>query len=126
MFRITRICILFFYSKYFYQKNILFYLTLIISILIFSQTLKKDFNYKRNNKCLNWKFLDNKIISTTLPLMYFSIFLILDNNTIYREYRTFLLITLIFSYFIRPIKNSPSMWCLTSALVTPLFYYYKK
>lgn len=116
----------FFHTKYFYDKKLFFYLTLIISLLILTQITKSDFNYKRKNKCLNWKFLDNEIISRSLFFMYLSILFLFNHNKLYREYRTFLIITYLFSFLIRPIKNRPSMWCLTSALVTPLFYYYKK
>ena len=112
------------HDKLFDEKNIIYYVTLLISVTIIIIALNTNFNSGEKKKCIDWKFLDNhKIISFLLIKMYFCIFILFIKNKIYLKYCLYLIITLLFSYLIKPIKNSPSMWCLTSALVTPLYYY---
>jgi hypothetical protein len=117
--------IYFIHDKYFNDKNILYYITLLISLIIIIISLNKQFNSgEKKYNCVDWNFLNNhKIISDLLYVMYGSIYILLSRNKIYNIYSLFLIITYIFSYFIKPIKNTPSMWCLSSALVTPIYYY---
>ena len=107
------------------NKNILYYINLLISLTIIIVALNNNFNSGEKKGCIDWIFLDNhKIISRLLMIMYISIFILFVQNKIYHKYTIYLIITLLVSYLIKPIKNSPSMWCLSSALVTPIYYYF--
>ena len=78
------------------------------------------------SKCLKWNFLEsNSNISIGLSLMYFAMFLWIftQSDSNYIKYVGFVLLgTFIFSYFVLSGKaNSPSIWCLSSAIAAPLF-----
>jgi hypothetical protein len=87
-----------------------------------------DINFSES-KCLKWNFISLAPgVNTSFGLMYFSIFLwiFIGPNSNYMKYVGFVLLgTLVFSYFILSNKvNSPSFWCLSSAIAAPLFLLY--
>jgi len=83
-----------------------------------------------SNKCLKWNFLANNKISFSLGVMFATIFfwIFFEPNSDFIKYIGFIvLFTFIFSYFILnnlvPNVNSPSIWCLSSAVAAPLFVF---
>jgi hypothetical protein len=102
---------------------------IIFTIIAFTNiiyTTSKNFkapNTNTCNDCLNWDFIGmNNITSKLLFIMYIGIFLwFFTRDTKINIYFGFLLfLTYIFSYYLKNIKNSPSMWCMTSAFVGPI------
>ena len=82
-------------------------------------------------KCLKWNFMKNDKISLSLGLMYLTMFfwIFVEPNSNFIKYIGFvLLFTLVLSYFIfnniYTNVNSPSIWCLSSAIAAPLFILY--
>jgi hypothetical protein len=111
------------HKSIFNQQHYLYFLTLLISIIITCKTLSKNFVIKKC-KCVDWNFFKyNKFIGNLLFVMYVSILLLLSSNKIYIKYRNYLLFTIFLSEYIIINDNKPSMWCLTSAIATPFFYY---
>lgn len=114
-------------SYYYFNKEIN-YLWFLLYFIIFTSviflTVSKNFKTPDNYKCMNWKFLElNKYISYLLITMYFTLFIYMfshKSNEI-KLYALVLFITFIYSYFFSNHKNSPSLWCLTSALSTPIY-----
>jgi hypothetical protein len=104
----------------------------LVSIIIIIETIFGTTNIKlTESKCLRWEFMENKQIYLSLGLMYFMIFfwVFVEPNSNFIKYVGFvLLFTLIFSYFIfnniYTYVNSPSIWCLSSAIAAPLFILY--
>lgn len=83
------------------------------------------------SKCLKWNFMKNDKISLSLGLMYLTMFfwIFVEPNSNFIKYIGFvLLFTLVLSYFIfnniYTNVNSPSIWCLSSAIAAPLFILY--
>jgi hypothetical protein len=106
------------------QKHFLHILILIISVIITYKSLSPNFKVNKSN-CIDWNFSNHdKLIGKLLFTMYICILLIMSTNKTYSIYRNYLLICYFFSYYIIPHNNKPSLWCLTSALVTPIFYYF--
>jgi|SaaInlStandDraft_7_1057024.scaffolds.fasta_scaffold00586_6 hypothetical protein len=106
--------------------HIMFLLTLILIYL----SLFMNFVTPVNNtcSCLNWEFLEyNDNLVKGLKIMYILIFIwgFTRGNIYLFKYCFLLLLTFLFAYIIKPIKNSPSMWCLTSAIVSPIFLFIK-
>ena len=102
-------------------SNILYYVVIFISIAITIIALNSNFAIDKKSKCLNWSFIDkNKYIADLLFVMYLSIGLLLLKTRTFRIYAIMLAITYIISYMIKPLKNSPSAWCISSAVISPL------
>jgi hypothetical protein len=80
-----------------------------------------------NSNCLglNWNFMSNNNISINLGIMYFIIFfwIFTENSSKFiLNVGLILFGTLIFSFFIQnSFNNSPSIWCMSSAIASPLF-----
>jgi hypothetical protein len=81
--------------------------------------------------CLKWNFMKNNKISLSLAAMYLTMFfwVFVEPNSYFIKYVGFILLfTLIFSYIIFNNIiiniNSPSIWCLSSAIAAPLFILY--
>lgn len=111
------------HQKILNQQHFLIYLTLIISIIIICNTINNKYIVKES-KCLDWNFFqNNKQISDLIFWMYISVLILLSSSKKYIVYRNYLLFTYFISKFIVVNKNSPSMWCLSSALITPIFYF---
>jgi len=107
----------------FNQQHYLYFVTLIILVVIICKTLSEDFVIEKT-KCLDWNFLKhNVLIRKSLFCMYICILVLLSTNKIYSKYRNYLLFTYFISEYCIINNNKPSMWCLTSALITPIFYY---
>lgn len=115
--------ILFAHKKIMKRESILYFLNLIISVIIIIKSFDKSFLVDKK-ECLDWNFFDqNKTISSLIFWMYMSILFILGTNNIYSSYRNYLMLTYVLSYYFIPNLNKPSMWCLTSAIITPVFYF---
>ena len=101
----------------------------IISIYTIYQALSTNFKKVEISKCLTWNFMDKNYYS--LFLMYAIMFIWLFSKKTPRfknisidfinNSRNIFVCTLIISYFLLNYKNSPSIWCLSSAIVAPLF-----
>lgn len=106
------------------KNNIWTILMLIIAIIsvVYSLNIKiKKNNYNYN--CISWNFLSKyKLLSKSLGIMYIAILIWMFSKEKYymNIYGTLLIITYIISYFTKNIKNKPSMWCLTSAVISPI------
>lgn len=73
--------------------------------------------------CLTWNFMEDRNIRNLLGLMYFVMFLwcfACGDEKVFKI-GMLLLSTYIFSYYTKNISNSPSFWCMTSAIISPLF-----
>lgn len=102
----------------------------IISIYIIFEACKTDFNKANINSCLTWNFMNNNT-TNVLSIMYFLMFIWYYNNkiTLSNDISTkyinntgiLFFITFIVSYFLINMKNSPSFWCMISAIVAPIF-----
>jgi hypothetical protein len=107
-------------------ESIWFLIFGIISLINIIYTLSDHFKTSEINTCndcLNWDFLNmNKLISILLAIMYFLIYVWVFTRNIkfYNLFGILLLLTYIFSYYLKNIKNSPSMWCMTSAFAGPI------
>jgi hypothetical protein len=115
-----------------YKINFI-YIILSVIIAIFMIICALQLNEAQNvtiNNCINWNFF-NYYISISLFLMYGLILywywidnknpmLSIDNDFI-KNTGTILTATLIFSYFINRSCNSPGIWCLSSAIVAPIY-----
>lgn len=102
-------------------SNVLYYTIILISISITFLSLNAKFVIDKKTKCLNWTFLDkNKYIGDLLYIMYALIFYLLIKIEKFRIYGYMLAITYFISYMLKPLKNSPSAWCISSALISPL------
>ena len=101
----------------------------IISIYTIYQALSTNFKKVEISKCLTWNFMNKNYYS--LFLMYAIMFIWLFSKKTPRfknisidfinNSRNIFVCTLIISYFLLNYKNSPSIWCLSSAIVAPLF-----
>ena len=102
-------------------SNVLYYVVMFISIAITIIALNSNFSIDKKSKCLNWNFINNnKYISDLLFIMYLLISILLLKTKTFRLYGFMLAITYIVSYTMKPLKNSPSAWCLSSAVISPL------
>jgi hypothetical protein len=115
-----------------YDVNVMY---LIISgfimIYIISQSL--DNNFKKANmyackniikdKCNKWEFLTDKT-SSLLGLMYGIMFMWYftdKRNKFINKTGQYFALTAIVSYLFLKSKNSPSYWCMSSAVLAPIF-----
>lgn len=111
---------------------ILYFAIILIALAITFISLGKNFIVDKETKCLNkicldWTFIkDNPYIGKLLYIMYILIFYLLFTTDGFRVYGIMLAFTYIISYIIKPIKNSPSMWCISSAIISPLVIFLPK
>lgn len=106
-------------------------ISLLIAIIINLYVIKLDDFVKIDKKflcidkegCLTWNFMEDKNINILLGLMYFVMFMWLFTSNDEKNFKIgiLLLSTFIFSYCNKNISNSPSFWCMTSAIISPLF-----
>ena len=78
---------------------------------------------------MNWDFLNkNNMISNSLFAMYITLFIWFFSNDSKKinNYAVTLFITCVYSNLISSHENSPSLWCLTSAVSTPIFILYNQ
>ena len=102
-------------------------ITGLITLFILYKSLLSDFNSATLNTCLKWNFID-KEISLLLTIMYGAIFYWLFSDKICIEnYSKFFDIasyyfggTAILSFILSQRENSPSFWCMSSAILAPL------
>jgi hypothetical protein len=106
-------------------SNIYIYISLFVvlcAIFLMFYTKHKSASIE---KCIEWNFLDtaNQIL---LYIMYLSMFHLLFfnkslyNNDFLRKTGYFFLITCIISYIVsQHYPNSPSIWCMSSAILAP-------
>ncbi len=111
-----------------YQSvNIIFIAIMsIISLGVSFFSLSDNFiKAEKVNGCLSWNFLhNNKLLTSGLGIMYVLILywlLIESNNKYYAKCGIVLILTLLFSNYVKQNKNVPSMWCLSSAIAGPIF-----
>ena len=105
------------------NQKIYLYICGIISIIIISRIFFTDFKNASINTCLKWNFMDY-INKKLFYVMYLLIFLYSFTSNIY--FITISALILLITYIIAKIvqnENSPSMWCLSSALVSPLIIF---
>jgi hypothetical protein len=120
-----------FMSKNHHVRKEYKFISLLIAIIITLYVIKLDDFVKIDKKlscidkegCLTWNFMEDKNICILLSLMYFMIFMWLFTSNDKKMFKCgiLLLSTFIFSYFTKNISNSPSFWCMTSAIISPLF-----
>lgn len=111
------------------KQNVNSFWFIIFSIIAFTNiiyTTSKHFKASDTNTCddcLNWDFLNmNNITSKLLFVMYILIYIwfFTRGTKINIYFGILLLLTYIFSYYLENVKNSPSMWCMTSAFAGPI------
>ena len=120
-----------FMSKSHYVRKEYKMIALLIAIIITLYVIKLDDFVKINKKlscidkegCLTWNFIEDKNINILLGLMYFIMFMWIFTNNDKKIFKVgvLLLSTFIFSYYTKNISNSPSFWCMTSSIISPLF-----
>lgn len=119
-------------ATYYFTNKINYYwfgLFITIFLIILFSTLSSSFKTSNNYKYMNWDFLNkNKMISNSLFAMYISLFIwgFSNDSKKINNYFVTLFITCIYSYLISSHKNSPSLWCLTSVVSTPIFILYNQ
>jgi hypothetical protein len=106
-------------------SNIYIYIGIFIIICVIFLMFYKKHNTASIDKCIEWNFLDN-IHQILLHIMYLSIFHLLFfnkciyNNDFLRKSGYFFLTTCIISYIVSYYRpNSPSIWCMSSAILAP-------
>lgn len=108
--------------------------TALISLIVCVYSLSADFKKVYfTDCCLNWGFLDDKIIRISLSIMYVLIFywLFTDKQPLVPKSNVYFLtkcgivlgLTFLFSKFIITNNNNPSMWCLASAISAPIMIF---
>lgn len=116
-------------NKFYIILSIVISLITIYYILNFDNLIILDktnnFCVDKKNGCLIWNFINNDIIVYSLGLMYYiiMIWLLLSKEKQLNNVGLILLFTYIYSYYNRKISNSPSFWCMTSAIASPLFLF---
>lgn len=120
-----------FMSKSYNVKKEYKTISLLIAIIMTLYVLKLDDFVKIDKKfscidkdgCLTWNFMEDKNIINLLGLMYFVMFLWCFTSGDEKIFKIgmLLLSTYVFSYYTKNISNSPSFWCMTSAIISPLF-----
>jgi len=113
------------------NKNYIYIFT-IISLYITYRALQSNFQKATTNGAMKWVFLNNHN-SYVLGFMYILVFIVIyyyKNQFNYiNKFFILLLLTFIISYNIDKInpllcKNyKPSMWCLSSALISPILLF---
>jgi hypothetical protein len=101
--------------------NIYYYIMFIISAYIIYYTLtNKNFQKAKIDNCIEWTFLVSENIKLLLIIMYALIFYKGFNNynNLIKIFSLIYIITLLLAL---NNNNYPSIWCLYSALVAPLF-----
>ena len=114
-------------NELFEVPNFYLFTCCIISIFIICKAFSDDFVKASLDNCLTWNFID-KETGILLSLMYIMMFiwffskgdakLNIENNFI-NNTGLVLFFTFVISYFILKNKNSPSIWCLSSAISAP-------
>lgn len=120
-----------FMSKSHYVKKEYKTISLLIATIMTLYVIKLDDFVKIDKKlscidkegCLTWNFMEDKNIRNLLGLMYFIMFMWIFTSNDEKLFKIgiLLLSTYIFSYFNKNISNSPSFWCMTSAIISPIF-----
>jgi hypothetical protein len=116
--------------SFLYKLNIIYLIICgLVSFIIILEIFTNPTDITLNeNSGLKWNFMTNKNISINLGIMYFTIFFWIFTQSISNFIKyigVILLSTFIFSYYLQSIKiNSPSIWCMSSAIVAPLFLLY--
>lgn len=103
---------------------VILFLFITLNVVILS--LAKSFKNPDKFTCMNWDFINlNKLLSKFLGVMYILLFVWMFTRTskIYNYYGLLLLLTFIYSYFIQTKENSPSVWCLASAVASPIVFF---
>lgn len=109
------------YKSIFGTTQMSYYITAIISIIITIMAVSPSFNTGTFNKKLTWDFMDNEPIRRLYFAMYAIIAISSIGNQKFMTFGTFIVATNIFSYWFAATNNRPSMWCMTSAITTPLY-----
>lgn len=116
--------VLFFYlfQRFDTKYKVFLYMSIFISIVAILRIFIYKFNKVSLENCLTWNFMFNKINYWLLHIMYTLIFiyLFMSNNNYLIKFGLLILTTYIFSRFWFNIKFTASMWCLTSAIVSPI------
>ena len=103
--------------------GLLFALCFAVALFVGSNAFSDNFQRAALNPCLHWLFVDWPRV-VMLLIMYVSILIFLLTSTalFYRKIGYMLLFTMVLSYVVLPIEQyrSPSFWCLTSAIVSPV------
>ena len=118
-------------SKSYNVKKIYKTISLLIAIIMTLYVLKLDDFVKIDKRlscidkdgCLTWNFMEDRNLRNLLGLMYFIMFMwifTINDDKLFKI-GVLLLSTYIFSYYTKNISNSPSFWCMTSAIISPLF-----
>lgn len=106
-----------------------FVISALIGMYVFYKINADDFKNAiiTENKCLQWNFMTEDL-SYVLTLMYVLIFYFMFSNKSSKYDSTvfidkagiYFLITAVISFVIYNKKNSPSIWCLSSAILAPI------
>ena len=107
--------------NYFFKVNPIYFIICgFISLYSIWKAFINKFISASYGKCLKWNFMSYDI-NILLVIMYFLIFLWMITSTSYiLRITSFILIFTFLISYIFPGNNSPSMWCLTSAIVAPI------
>jgi hypothetical protein len=115
-------------ASYIYKINSIYLVICgLVSFVVMLSVFGNDIDISiTDSNCLRWNFLESKSnISTSLGFMYFMMFLWIfaESNSNYLKYVGLILLsTFLFSFFVLLGKpNSPGLWCLISAVASPLF-----
>jgi hypothetical protein len=106
--------------SYYVQVNTLFFLICgLVSLLVTFKATERNFKAANIETCMKWNFMDN-ITSYSLIIMYITIITYsqLSSNKIINISGKYFILTYILAYLMQ--GNGPSLWCLSSAITSPL------
>lgn len=98
----------------------------LIGLYIFVEIFNKNFKKSTIDNCIEWNFLTPKI-NFVLGISYFLLFFFLYTQNCTGKFlcdaKKYFTGTILLSYVILNNKNSPSIWCLSSALLAPILVF---
>jgi hypothetical protein len=110
------------YKNIFGTPEITYYVAAIISIIITAMAVSPSFYTGKLNNKITWEFMgNNHPIDYIYWAMYVTIALSMLANKKFITFGSLMGLSYGYSYWFSPTINKPSMWCMTSAIVTPLY-----
>jgi hypothetical protein len=109
-------------SKFCEVNKIYIIVCALIALYILYKATKKNFKNATIDNCMEWNFMENDVSFVLLIMYGILIFWMLTNNCnkYFNEAGYFFVGTLLISYTLTN-KNSPSFWCMSSAILAPIF-----
>jgi len=109
-------------------KNILgtpeitYYVTAIISIIVTAMAVSPSFYTGKLDNKMTWEFMDNNHpIDDLYWVMYVAMAFSMLSNNKFITFGSLFGLSYGYSHWVSSAINKPSMWCMTSAIVTPLY-----